>query len=117
MDGRIRLLLGRHEEIRRVDLIFLKLPDARHRDGIHLFDAVDFIVPEGDAQEVVGVGQEDIHGVALDPIFSSREADIVARVKRVIEATQKGVAVDDLPPMQLDDILVEGSRVSHAVNT
>ena len=116
MNGGLRLLLGGHEEVGGINAIFVEGADTLTRDWLYLLDGIDLIVPEGDAQEVVGIGEEDIDGVSLDAIFAAREADVVARVERVVEAAQQHVAVKPLTLGDGDDVVVESGWITHTVD-
>ena len=114
--GQVGLLLGGHEEIGGVELVFGKASLVLQRDGVELLDAVYLIVPEGDAQHHLVVGHVDVDGVALHTEVATLQGEVVAGVERGHELAQQHVAVDVLSLMQLDDVLLECHGRPHAVD-
>ena len=104
------------EKIGGINLIFLKNIDARAALGIYLLDAVDFVAPVSDADNVVGVGKVDIHAVALDAEVARRGRNVVARIEAGHKAAQEFVEAQLPPYFQFDDVFVESRGIAHAVN-
>ena len=48
---------------------------------------VNFIPPEGDAEQVVGISQINIHRVALDSEIATVQVDIIADIQTVYQTT------------------------------
>ena len=80
-------LFGSHEQVGRINLIGVKWGDSDSCDRVYLFDAVNFIPPEGDAEQVVGISQINIHRVALDPEIATVQVDIIANIQTVYQTT------------------------------
>ena len=104
------------EKIGGINLIFLKNIDARAALGIYLLDAVDFVAPVSDADNVVGVGKVDIHAVALDAEVARRGRNVVARIEAGHKAAQEFVEAQLPPYFQFDDVFVESRGIAHAVD-
>ena len=65
---------------------------ARH--GVDLGDELDLVAEEGDAQGVLGVGREDVDGVAAHAEGAAREVVVVAVVLDVDELADEVVALE-----------------------
>ena len=116
-DGPLRLLLGGHEEVGRINLIVGIAPQTLQGDGVKLFNAVYLIVPERDAQDDVVVGHVDVYGIALHAEVATLQRKVIAHVERLYQLAEQGVAVHLLALDNLDDILREGIGAAHTVNT
>ena len=116
VDGAEGVLLGGHEEVGGVDAVVVEAAEGDTRYGVHLLDAVHLVAPEGDAQEVVVVGQEDVHCVALDAEVASVQFQVVAHVEAVHQAAEEDVAAESLAAGDVDGVVVEVGRVAHAVD-
>ena len=85
---------GRHgvgigaEDSGRIDVVLVKLLDDVVGHSIERHDCVHLVAEELHAQDIVGVGEVDIHGVALDAEASTVEVVVVAHVVRVHEAVE-----------------------------
>jgi len=116
VDGAEGVLLGGHEEVGGVDAVVVEAAEGDTRDGVHLLDAVHLVAPEGDAQEVVVVGQEDVHRVALDAEVAAVQFQVVAHVEAVHQAAEEDVAAESLAAGDVDGVVVEVGRIAHAVD-
>ena len=83
-----------HKEVGRVYLILLELGYARSCVGVNLLDALNLVVPECYAQNVVAVGEADIYSVAFYAKITASQFKVVAHVKAAHKVTQKDVAVE-----------------------
>ena len=93
-DGAHSALLCCHKEVGRVYLVLLELGYARSCVGVNLLDALNLVVPECYAQDVVAVGEADIYGVALYAKITASQFKVVAHVKAAHKVTQKDIAVE-----------------------
>ena len=114
--GKFLCIFRGKEKIGGINLIFLKNINARAALGINLLDAVDFVAPVSDADNVVGVGKVDIHAVALDAEVARRGRHVVARIEAGHKAAQEFVEAQLPPYFQFDDVFVESRGIAHAVN-
>ena len=85
--GALGALLARHEQVGRVDLVVVHLVYDLTCLGVDFGYGVDLVVPEFNADNVVGVGEEYVERVALHAEASARELNVVARVEAVDKAT------------------------------
>ena len=81
MDGDIGLFLRCHKEVGRVEFILLETGQTIEGDGIHFFQRIDLVVPEGDTQHHLAVGHRNIHRVALHSEVASLQVDVVADIQ------------------------------------
>lgn len=116
MDGTKRVLLGGHEEVGRIDLITVEGAEGDTTDGIYFLDTVYFVAPKDDTQEVVAVGQEDVHRIAFDTEIATVEIEVVTLIEAVYQAAQEDVAAEHLAPDNVDAVVVEIGRIAHAVD-
>lgn len=116
VDGTKRVLLGGHEEVGRIDLITVEGAEGDTTDGIYFLDTVYFVAPEDDTQEVVAVGQEDVHRIAFDTEIATVEIEVVTLIEAVYQAAQEDVAAEHLAPDNVDAVVVEIGRIAHAVD-
>ena len=116
MNGQVLAFFGGHEEVGGVDLVLVERTEAGSRQTVHLFDAVDLVAPEIDAQHVVGIGQKDVDRVTFHAEVAARRGNVVAGVERIDESAQEHVHRDGLPRAQQDDILIEGGGIAHTVD-
>ena len=114
--GKFLCIFRGKEKIGGINLIFLKNINARAALGIYLLDAVDFVAPVSDADNVVGVGKVDIHAVALDAEVARRGRHVVARIEAGHKAAQEFVEAQLPPNFQFDDVFVESRGIAHAVD-
>ena len=117
IDGLQRALLAGHEEVGGVYLVAVVAVHAHAAHGVYLLDGVDLVVPELYAQCIVGVGEVDVHGVALDAEVAAPGVEVVAHVEAVHQAAQQHVAVELHAHVHLDHAVVELGRVAHTVYT
>ena len=115
-DGEFLRFFGGEEEVGRVDFIFVKRANALSRKTVDLFDAVDFVAPEVDAQHIVGVGEEDVHRVAFHAEVAALRYHVVAGVEAVHQAAQEDIHRDALAGAQEDDVFIECRGVAHTVD-
>ena len=115
-DGLLLCIVAGHEEVGGIHLIVLEGGQAMQAHRIKLLQRLYLVAPEGDAQQAVGISQCHIHRIALDPHLSACQTHIVAHVEAVGQAAQQLLAVHLLPHVQLYHVLVEGSRVAHAID-
>ena len=115
-DGEFLRFFGGEEEVGGVDFIFVKRTDTLPRKTVDLFDAVDFVAPEVDAQHIVGVSEEDVHRVALHAEVAALRCHVVAGVEAVHQAAQEDIHRDTLAGAQEDDVFVECRGVAHTVD-
>ena len=116
MDGAECTFLGGHEEVCRIDAEFVVVHQPVSADGVDFFDGVDFVIPEHDTQQVVTVGQEDVHRVTFHAEITTVQVDVVAYIKAVDQTAQEDVAVDFLSAPDIDHIFIKVSGISHAVD-
>ena len=74
-------LLARHEQIGRIDLIVLKLPQAHVAQRVYLLDAVHLVAPEGHSEYVVCIGQIDVHIVTLHAEVATIQVHVVPHIQ------------------------------------
>ncbi len=111
----LRLLAG-HEEVCRVHIILLVCVDAHHADGVHLLDALNLVAPIHYSQQVVAIGQRNVHRIALHTHLATAQTDVVAHIKALHQPTQQLVAVQLHTHLQMNHILVEGRGISHTID-
>ena len=107
---------GRHEKIGRINLVFIEGGDTGSRVRIDFLNAVNFVIPEHDAQDVIRISQEDIHRISLDPEIPAVQFGIVAGVETVHQLAEQDVAVHALAPSDFDHIIIKVGRISHTVD-
>ena len=117
VDGSQGTFLGGHEQVGRVYLIFFEFSDTSSVQRVHLFNAVDLIVPEADTQHMVGIGQVDIHIVAPHPEVPTVQRHVVPDIQAIDQSPKECIPVQDHALSYFDDIIVEVGRVSHAIDT
>ena len=115
-DGAQGAFLGGHEEVGGINLVRVEAPHADPAHRVYLFDAVYLVSPENHPQQVVAVGQVDVHRVALHAEVAARQVQVVAHVQTVHQPTQEHVAVERLARNDLDDVLVKVGGITHAVD-
>ena len=64
-------------------MVLVERRQALHGLGIHLFYRLNLVAPEGDAKQVVAVGQGHVDGVALHAELSSAKAHVVPHVEAI----------------------------------
>ena len=116
VDGACRTLLGGHEQVGRINAVFLEASQAQAAHRVDFLDGIDFIVPERDAQQVVRVSQVDVHRVAFHAEAAPLQVQVVPGVEAVHQFAKEYVAVQDAPPFQFNHIFVECGGVPHAVD-
>ena len=117
VDGLQGALLAGHEEVGGVYLVAVVAVHAHAAHGVYLLDGVDLVVPELYAQCIVGVGEVDVHGVALDAEVAAPGIEVVAHVEAVHQAAQQHVAVEPHAHVYLNHAVVELGRVAHTIDT
>ena len=114
--GLLLCLMAGHEEIGRIDLIILKRSHALQSLWFEFLDGLYLISPEGDAQNLVGIGKSHIHGITLDTHLATCQSEIVTHIEAVRQLSQQLLSVHPLSYPQLYHILIEGSRITHAID-
>ena len=66
--------LSSHEQVGRIDVVFIELTDALHRLWVNLLYALYLVAPVGDAKQVVGVCKSYVESVAFHSDFTTIEA-------------------------------------------
>ena len=115
-DGQFLRFLRGEEEVGGINLVTVKGGKAHARDGIHFFNCVNLVVPEGDANQVVGIGQKDIHRVALEAEVACLGGYVVAHVEAIHEAAQQNCLCKALAHVEFNDILVESRGIAHTID-
>ena len=80
VDGYVGLLLRGHEKVGWVQAVFVETGQSVKGNGIHLFDGVDLIVPECDAEYHLAIGHRNIYGIALYAEVTSLQIQVVSYV-------------------------------------
>ena len=115
-DALMQGVLSRNKEVGWVNAQRLKLVQDLAGFRINGLDAFDLISPEMNAHCMVGIGQENIDHIAVDPERSPAEFAPGAVIKAFNEAVKKGVPADDLARLDFDHAFVKLHRVSNAIN-
>ena len=111
------LLVGRRdEEVGRIDAVVGKRGHCVQGLAVQFLQTLYFVAPEGHSEDTFAVGQKDVHGVAFDPDAASCRRDVVAHVERVEQTAQQGVVGDGLSDGQIDDVVVKGCGIAHAID-
>ena len=83
-------------------------------------DTLDLIIPEGDAVchpiEAFD-GREDVYRIPLDTEVARLERDAVIDIVIEYEVTLELVLAIALPILEADNLLLEGLRVCHTIET
>ena len=80
VDGYVGLLLRGHEKVGWVEAILVEAGQAVECNGIHLFDGVDLIVPECNAEYHLAIGHRNIYGIALNTEVASLQIQVVSYI-------------------------------------
>ena len=115
-DGTFLLLLRGDEEVGRIDLVDIERGEAVVGEGIHLLNAVNLIIPPGNAQHVVAVSHVDVYGFALHSEVASLQVDVVSHVERIHQFSEELVSVNPLTLLNLDDVLLHRHRSNLVVD-
>ena len=115
VDGTQRGFFGGHEEVGGINLISVELGNSYAAQRVYLFNAVHLVSPKGDAQQVVGVSQINVHRIAFHAEIAAVQVNVVAYVKTVHQASQEDIATEILALLYFDDVVVEVRRIPHAV--
>ena len=83
MDGTTGLFGCRNKEVCRIYGIFLESLQAAHGHGVHLFYAVNLVVPPGNAQHIVRIGHGNIHCIALHREATALQIKVIPDVQSV----------------------------------
>ena len=94
----------------------VKPVQPRPRFRINGFQLLNLIAPKMYTQRVVGVGEENINGIALDPEGSAFELRTRAAVQPADQCVEEGVAAPFLSHLQWNHALVKLHRVADAVD-
>ena len=106
-----------HEQVGRIDAVFVETPQTEAAYGVYLFYGIDLIVPECHAQEIVRIGQVNVYRIAFDPEAPAIQIQVVPSVQAVDQAAEEYVTVQQFASFQFYDIIIKSRRVPHAVNT
>ena len=82
-----------HEQVGRIDAVFVETPQAEAAYGVYLFYGIDFIVPECHAQEIVGISQVNVYSITFDPEAPTFQIQVVPGVQAVDQTSEEYVAV------------------------
>ena len=113
--GTQRGFLGGHEEVGGINLVGIELGDGNAAHRVHFLNTVYLVSPKGDAQQVVGVSQINVHRIAFHAEIAAVQVNVVAYVKTVHQASQEDIATEILALLYFDDVVVEVCRIPHAV--
>ena len=94
----------------------VKPVQPRPRFRINGFQLLNLIAPKMHTQRVVGVGEENVNGIALDPEGSALELRTRAAVQPADQCVEEGVAAPFLSHLQRNHALVKFHRVADAVD-
>ena len=94
----------------------VKPVQPRPRFRINGFQLLDLVAPKMHTQRVVGVGQENVNGIALYAESAALELGTRAAVKSADQRVEEGVAAPLLSHLQRNHALVEFHRVADAVD-
>ena len=115
-DGTFLLLLRGDEEVCRIDLVDIERGEAMVGEGIHLLNAINLIIPPGNAQHVVAVSHVDVYGFALHSEVATLQVDVVSHVECIHQFSEELVSVNPLPLLNPDDVLLHRHRSAHTVD-
>ena len=115
MNGPQRVLLRRHEQVGRINLILIHPPHADSAHRVHLLNPVHLVTPEVHPQQRIGVSQPDIHRIPLHTETSPRQFQVVAHVQAVHQPPQEHIPAERLATPYFDDIVIKIRRIPHAV--
>ena len=79
-NGTLGALFGGHEEVGRVYPVVIESGYACACHAVNLLNAVNVVIPEGDAQHMVAVGKAYLYGITLDTEVTARKVDVVAGI-------------------------------------
>ena len=94
----------------------VKPVQSRPRFRINGFQLLNLIAPKMHTQRVVGVGEENVNGIALDPKGTALELRTRAAVQPAHQCVEEGVAAPFLSHLQRNHALVKFHRVADAID-
>ena len=115
-DGALGLLLARHKEVGRINLVLVETLQRAQGERVALLDGVDLVVPPTNAQHVVAVGHGHQHRIALDGEIASLQVDVVAHIERVDQLAEKLIAVELLAAPDGHHVLLHRHGCAHTID-
>ena len=117
VDGLVDAFAGCNENVGRVDVERVVTCECVSVGRVDGFDALYLVVPENHTQNVVGIGQKNVHRVALDAKITAIQIQLVARVKPIDQLPQKVVAQHLSADPYRDAGVVKIFGIAYAVQT
>ena len=80
-DSNIRLFLGGHEEVGRVELVFFKGCHSIHHHRIQFLNSIYLIIPESNAENCFVIGKCDVDNISLDSEITSFQFNVISDIE------------------------------------
>ena len=113
----LHAILGRHEDVRRIDSDLLRRVYHYPVDWVEHFYLFQLLAPENKSTGIVAVSHVNVHRIAQHPERPALELGLVARVQRIDERKQQLVATHSRSHRERDRIVVKILGIAYAVET
>ena len=117
MDGPQSAFLRSHEQIGGVYFIFVETSYTMSWNRVYLFDGINFVIPEHNAQQVISIGKIDIDGISFNTEIASVQLYIIAYIQAIYQSAQKNISVQQLSFFDVYNVIIKIGRISHTVDT